>query len=196
MSIVTMGESFTNPVYRDYLGPDEPALEEKRIADYGVPKFVLNHTVAIYYREEFFSDGSKTNLCVAEIANGQHRHRWCGPIIVVSWPGLEDTPTSYQDVTASDLHFAVEFFKCYGGGVGTNEVLLIKGGLDAMSDMFPSLSHILKDRGPTTIECALINSLGDQRVCQKAYYTIADVPIDHEIWTSSPQAFRQIWLFL
>ncbi|KAH8769640.1 hypothetical protein F5882DRAFT_256156, partial [Hyaloscypha sp. PMI_1271] len=85
--IFEMGASFNQPVKYTFLGDDNPRPNEVRITSHSTPKFDLDHTVAFNFRDAFFYDGSKTNECVANMANGKHKHRWCGRLVVIAWPG-------------------------------------------------------------------------------------------------------------
>ena len=114
MDVVTMGESFGSPISRGRpMGPDEPSPREMLISQYITDLASLEHTVAIHYRGRLLEIYRKINLCEAEIWNRQHGEEWRRPIMITSWKGRQIEPSNFQDVTMSDLHWAVEFFKLY-----------------------------------------------------------------------------------
>jgi hypothetical protein len=91
MKIVVEGEEFNKPIMHDYFGPGEPRPEHISFTSHNDPKFTLDCNIAFDYRDSFFYDGSKTNLCVEAMCDGQYRNRWCGHMVDVSWPGLKSS---------------------------------------------------------------------------------------------------------
>jgi hypothetical protein len=142
--IVEMGASFNQPVKYTFLGDDDPRPNEVRITSHSTPKFDLDHTVAFTFRDAFFYDGLKTNECVANMANGKHKHRWCGRLVVIAWPGLKLETNVYQDVTAADLHYVTDYFKSFGDGLGVSEELKI-GDQPVDFEKITDVSRMMQD---------------------------------------------------
>jgi hypothetical protein len=184
--IVEMGASFNQPVKHTFLGDDDPRPNEVRITSHSTPKFDLDHTVAFNFRDAFFYDGSKTNECVANMANGKHKHRWCGRLIVLAWPGLKLETKVYQDVTAADLHYVTDYFKSVGDGLGVKEELKI-GDQPVDFEKVTDVSRMMQDlfvdgRVRDQIWGVVISCKGSRKFRGKPRYTPTSVIAVHGIF--------------
>ena len=79
--------------------------------------FNLSHTVQVIGRETFLIDGSTPNVCVRHTTKGRMTHDWRGPIVVMRQPGTAVDPLFYEDIRASDLRVAIDYFLSYGRGL-------------------------------------------------------------------------------
>ncbi|KAI9648087.1 hypothetical protein NHQ30_002716 [Ciborinia camelliae] len=92
----------------------------------------INHTLAVYMRDNFGSDGSKMTQSASSITAGKMKHSWKGPLIVVSLEG-QSVPQTRElkmggmslsipagvafersiDVTLKDLRIVLDYFLAY-----------------------------------------------------------------------------------
>jgi hypothetical protein len=121
VQIVEKDDSTGEVTYKDYLGAGNPRTGEYSTCHNVQPPFELDHTVVVHYRNDSWSDGSVNNESVATIANGEHRHRWCGEVIIMSVVERDPARRICQSVTGVDLHVAAAYFKNFGEGYGVNE---------------------------------------------------------------------------
>jgi hypothetical protein len=187
MKIVVEGEEFNKPIMHDYLGPGKPRPERISFTSHKDPNFSLDHTVAFDYRDSFFYDGSKTNLCVATMCDGQYRHRWCGQMVVVSWPGLKSSSRYYQDVTAADLSYVTDYFRRYGDGLGVNEKLTFNDHpVDFSNYENPKFNTFVQNlvRGKVKESSwgVKISCEGDKKLLKEPQFTGVEITAAHPIF--------------
>jgi hypothetical protein len=58
-------------------------------------------------------DGSSLNKCIQTITNGQARHRWSGPLLVMKQQDEYGRSQRYVDVDQQTLNAAVFYFTNY-----------------------------------------------------------------------------------
>jgi hypothetical protein len=177
------GQFWETPEYSKFLGDDDPYPErilvsaKLKVSNPGLKRFALEHTVGFHRREMSMEDGSLPNKCVIAMMKGKHKYNWKGPLAIFSQPGTKSDPLVYQDVVPADLRVVIDFFPCYGDGVGKDEGMQLKGGIDDLKELFPSLS---KDSG--TIYGVDISSKGDQEILNKVKFIEVEISPTHPIF--------------
>ncbi|MCJ1389458.1 hypothetical protein MMC18_002315 [Xylographa bjoerkii] len=95
------------------MGPNH-LIDDMLIQHNMLRAFELDHTLRLYYRDSFLTDGSKKNRSVAEIVRGPVRHDWRGPLLTMRQPDIElNGNTVYKDVTLADFRHTVDWFSSY-----------------------------------------------------------------------------------
>jgi MYND finger len=162
------------PHVQSLLGTDKPFPEHKPINRNVFRGFDLDHRVYVVCRETFLVDGSKTNICVAELTRGAMLYDWRGPIVILSMPGTSIGACMYQDITLSDLRTAVDYFLSYGDEP-----------IEDLEALTRSMSLTSRPRG-VKAQGVRINCLGDQKVFGVEQYVAVAVPPDHPVFQSTP----------
>ena len=76
----------------------------------------LDDTLMFYFRDNFFNDGSKENVCIKKLTNGKCPHGWRGPMLVTKQKGdiFKERNSSPKDVTAQDFGNIIDYLLFYG----------------------------------------------------------------------------------
>lgn len=117
----------------------------------------LDHTVAVFGRDTFLPDGSRSNQSIIEATRGACMHDRRGPVTVMRQPGTAVDPLVYLDMTLGDFRVAVDHFVKYSDeSVSDPDV----GGSDSRR----------------AIKGVKITSIGDQREFGDDEFTAVLVP--------------------
>jgi hypothetical protein len=122
------------------------------------------------------------------MCDGKYRHRWCGQMVVVSWPGLKSSSRYYQDVTAADVHHAVNYFRRYGDGLGVNEQLTFNDHPVDFSNLErPKFNAFCNDLVTGKIKKMAwgvkISCEGDKKLLQEPQFSAVEIIVAHPIFT-------------
>lgn len=77
-------------------------------------EYNLDHTIAIYVREEWAEDGSEFNSCVDKMMKGKQPVKWRGPMLAFSLTGTARDPPFFEDFRAGDVRVVGEFLRWFG----------------------------------------------------------------------------------
>lgn len=101
------------------LGKDIPKPAETVFHRNMVENFQIDHTLCVTYRQamrwEAINVGSRINLSIVEITNGDVQDLWKGPVVLCSLTGTDTMKGEgkIQDVKVADLRTAIDFFTKY-----------------------------------------------------------------------------------
>lgn len=117
----------------------------------------MDHTVAVWYRDEYLVDGSKPNKCIAALSS-VYKRDWRGPVVAMSNVGdenhSEDRLGYYQDIDPEDGRVAQLIFVTCGPSLDQN-----------LADQFERMMPTSKS--PETVKGVMISCNGDQHFLKK-----------------------------
>ncbi|ESZ96954.1 hypothetical protein SBOR_2636 [Sclerotinia borealis F-4128] len=113
----------------DRFDPEQLLIEPQRI----MREQNIDHTLAVYMRDNFGADGSKMTQSASSITGGKMTHDWKGPLVILSMEGQSIPRTrelkiegmtvlrtsaglAFQgsmDVTLKDLRIVLDYFLAY-----------------------------------------------------------------------------------
>lgn len=112
-------EYFDYPDIKSFMGDGQSMVDFGRLVmDYNPwhPEKVLNDTLEINFRDNFFNDGSIQNKLIRKLGKNNVRHDWRGPMLVFKYEGKVRTPyPSYIDINFADLSHVIDYMAYYGG---------------------------------------------------------------------------------
>ncbi|KAI9787400.1 MAG: hypothetical protein M1816_007533 [Peltula sp. TS41687] len=118
--------SYVSSFPQDYyegslLGDDNPLQDRRHIQHNFLRGRDLECTLEITCRANPSGDGSRLNMSVFEVTEGELPHPWRGPIVAFRKEGggtkpgfLLDEPRFYSDITLQDFRHVVDYFRSYG----------------------------------------------------------------------------------
>jgi hypothetical protein len=106
------GDVFYNPSVCEFLGNDH--LDQRYCGRNAIIGKNLDNYLMYQFRDNFASDGSKTNKAITKLTKNRSSHDWRGPILFTKFEGLDLVPyPNYLDIEESDIRDIIDNFLCY-----------------------------------------------------------------------------------